>query len=119
VPQRILLRPDAVEYRLNREQYEALAEDLEGEGVLVRVLPAAEERALSGASSASHGGEEKYDLLIQVGSTAGEIVGTAKLVEVVRRRLQGHEGRGTPSQRRAKIFVATGEQHDFSFGDLE
>ena len=40
MPLRILLRPSPLEYGRFREQYEALAEDLEGEGVLVRVLPA-------------------------------------------------------------------------------
>jgi hypothetical protein len=45
VPLRILLRPNPPEYRLFREEYEALANDLEGEGVLVRLLPATEVHA--------------------------------------------------------------------------
>lgn len=58
-------------------------------------------------------GVEDYDLGIQVGSTAGEIVGTARLVEFVQRRLRGHEGQGI-AQRRANIYLATGEKYEFS-----
>jgi hypothetical protein len=115
VPLRILLRPDPLEYGRFREQYEALAGDLEREGVLVRVLPAADVHAHAAVPpSIPLNGAENYDLLIQVGSSAGEIVGTAKLVELVRRRLRSEEGPGT-RQRRAKIYLANGEEHELRF----
>jgi hypothetical protein len=114
VPLRILLRPAPLEYSRFREQYEALAGDLEGEGVLVRVLPAAEVHAHGAVpTSIRENGAEDYDLVIQVGSSAGEIVGTARLVEFVQRRLRGHEGQGR-AQRRANIYLASGEKHEFS-----
>jgi len=114
VPLRILLRPGQLEYRRFHEQYEALARDLEGEGVLVRLLPAADVHAHTALPTSiwEHGAED-YDLVIQVGSTAGEIVGTARLVEFVQRRLRGHEGQGM-DQRRANIYLASGEKHEFS-----
>ena len=114
MPLRILLRPNPSEYRLFREQYEALAEDLEGEGVLVRLLPAAEVHAHAALPvSIWEGGAEDYDLLIQLGSSAGEIVGTTRLVEFVRRRLRVHEAPGGMALRRANIYLATGEEHEF------
>ena len=57
-----------------------------------------------------------YDLTIQVGAVAGEIVGTAKLVEMVRRQLRRHDGR-EDEKRRGKIYLANGEEHEFIFGD--
>ena len=116
MPQQVLLLPAALEYSLYREKYDALAEDLEGEGVLVRVVPAVEEGGLSTGISTS--AAEHYDLQIQVGSYAGAIVSTAKLVELVRHRLRGREGRAI-AQRSAKIYLATGEEHEFSFGVAE
>ena len=116
MPQQVLLLPAALEYSLYREKYDALAEDLEGEGVLVRVVPAVEEGGVSTGISTS--AAEHYDLQIQVGSYAGAIVSTAKLVELVRHRLRGREGRAI-EQRSAKIYLATGEEHEFSFGVAE
>ena len=115
MPRQVLVQPAPLEFGLYREQYETLAEDLEGEGVLVRVVPAGEERGLSRGVSAS--ADERYDLQIQVGSSAGAIVGTAKLVEIVRRRLRGREGR--VAERVAKIYLANGEEFEFSFGGEE
>ena len=113
VPLRILLRPGQLEYKRFHEQYEALAGDLEGEGVLVRLLPIADVHAHAALpTSMWENGAEDYDLLIQVGSTAGEIVSTARLVELAQRRLRGHEGQG-PAQRRANIYLASGEKHVF------
>jgi cysteine synthase len=113
VPLRILVRPGQDQYSRFHEQYEALAEDLEGEGVLVRVLPAADAQAhVALPPSIWENGAEDYDLVIQVGSTAGEIVGTARLVEFVQRRLRGHERQGM-AQSRANIYFATGEKHEF------
>jgi hypothetical protein len=106
VPQQILLRPASREYGLHREQYEAVAADLEREGVLVRVLP------VTGIpKNDAENAAELYDLAIQVGAFAGTIVSNAKLVEIVRSRLRNRE------QRRAKIYLANGEQHEFIFGD--
>jgi hypothetical protein len=116
VPLRILLRPNPPEYRLFREQYEALATDLEGEGVLVRLLPATEVFAqVALPTSTWENVAQDYDLLIQVGSSAGEIVGTARLVELAQRRLRGHEGSGM-ALRRAHIYLANGENHEFRLG---
>jgi hypothetical protein len=71
VPLRILLRPGQLEYRRFHEQYEALAGDLEGEGVLVRLLPAADVHAPTALPTSIWENEaEDYDLVIQVGSTA-------------------------------------------------
>ena len=115
MPRQVLVQPAPLEFGLYREQYETLAEDLEGEGVLVRVVPGGEERGLSQEVSA--GASERYDLQIQVGSSAGAIVGTAKLVEIVRRSLRGRDGRGV--ERFAKIYHANGEELEFSFGGEE
>ena len=113
MPLRILPRPDPLEYGRFREQYEALAGDLEREGVLVRVLPAADVHAHAALpTSIWEKGAEDYDLVIQVGSSAGEIVGTARLVEFVQRRLRGYEGSGM-ALRRANIYLANGENHEF------
>jgi hypothetical protein len=113
VPLRILLRPAQLEYSRFHEEYEALAGDLEGAGVLVRLLPAADVHAHAALPTSTwEKGAEDYDLVIQVGSTAGEIVGTARLVEFVQRRLGVHEGQGM-SRRRANIYLATGEKHEF------
>ena len=113
MPLRILLRPNPSEYRLFREQYEALAEDLEGEGVLVRLLPAADVHAHAALpTSIPESGAENYDLVIQVGSSAGEIVGTPRLVEFVQLRLRGLEEPGI-ALRRANIYLASGEKHEF------
>jgi hypothetical protein len=113
VPKRILLKPAFREYRLHREEYEALATDLEGEGALVRLLPAAEERDLQRSGSQDAG--VLYDLTIQVGEVAGEIVGMDDLVEMVRIQLRRHEGRDD-EERRAKIYFANGEEREFVFG---
>jgi hypothetical protein len=114
VPLRILLRPGQLEYRRFHEQYDALAGDLEGEGVLVRLIPAADVHAHTALPTGIwENGAEDYDLVIQVGSTAGEIVGTTRLVEFVQRRLRGHDGQGI-AQRRANIYLASGEKHEFS-----
>ena len=113
VPLRILLRPNPSEYRLFREQYEELAEDLEEEGVLVRLLPTAEVHAHAALPTGSwENGEEDYNLVIQVGSSAEEIVGTARLVEFVQRRLRGLE-QPDMALRRANIYLSNGEKHEF------
>jgi hypothetical protein len=114
MPQQILIQPAAREYGLHREQYQALATDLAGEGVLVRVVPAVEERGLRTGGSQNAG--VSYDLTIQVGAVAGEIIGTAKLVEMVRGQLRRHDGR-EDEKRRGKIYLADGEEHAFVFGD--
>lgn len=117
VPLRILLRPGQLEYRRFHGEYEALAGDLEGEGVLVRLLPAANVQAHAALPTGIwENGAEDYDLVIQVGSTAGEIVGTGRLVELVQRRLRGHEGQGL-ARRRANIYLASGEKHEFGLDD--
>ncbi len=113
MPLRILLRPNPSEYRLFREQYEGLAEDLEEEGVLVRLLPTAEVHGHAALPTSNwESGEEDYDLVIQVGSSVEEIVGTARLVEFVQRRLRGLEEPGM-ALRRANIYLANGEKHEF------
>ena len=112
VPQQILIRPAPREYGPHRDQYEALVSDLEGEGVLVRLLPAIEERGLR--TDGSQDGV-LYDLTIQVGAVAAEIVSTTKLVQMVRGQLQRHEDRDD-EERRAKIYLANGEEHEFAFG---
>ena len=114
VPQRILLQPAPREYGTYRVQYDALVKDLEEEGVLVRVSPTIEERGIPTGIPAN--GAEFYDLLIQVGAFAGTIVSTAKLIETVRRTLRGRKERGV-DLRRAKIYLANGEEHEFSLGD--
>jgi hypothetical protein len=116
VPLRILLRPGELEYRRFHEQYEALAGDLEGEGVLVRLLPVADVHAHAALPTSMENGARDYDLVIQVGSTAGEIVGTARLVELVQRRLRGHEGQRM-AQRRANIYLASGENHEIGLDE--
>ena len=113
VPLQILLRPSPLEYRRFHKQYEALAGDLEGQGVLVRLLPAAEVHAHAVLpTSAAQNGADDYDLLIQVGSSAGEIVGTARLVEFVQRGLRRPKGEGI-APRRANVYLTDGERHDF------
>ena len=113
VPLQILLRPSPLEYRRFHKQYEALAGDLEGQGVLVRLLPAAEVHAHAVLpTSTAQNGADDYDLLIQVGSSAGEIVGTARLVEFVQRRLRRPKGEGI-APRRANVYLTDGERHDF------
>jgi hypothetical protein len=87
---------------------------LEGEGVLVRLLPVADEHSVPAGTSPA----EKYDLEIQVGSSAEEIVGTTRLIELVRRRLRGREKRAA-TLRRVKVFLASGEEHEFSFASDE
>jgi hypothetical protein len=114
VPQQILLQPAPREYDHYEEQYEALAADLEGAGVLVRVLPAVKAHGIP--TDPIENAAEFYDLTIQVGAFAGEIVGTAKLVETVRGRLRGGEGRDS-EERRAKIYLANGDEYEFIFGE--
>jgi hypothetical protein len=109
VPQRVLLQPTPLEYGLYRQQYNALVEDLKAEGVLVRVLPAKEERGIGTALG------EVYDLVIQVGAVAGSIVSTAKLIASVRRRLRRHGNGGMG--RRGKIYQANGDVHEFVYRD--
>ena len=114
MPQRILLQPAPREYGTHRVQYDALVKDLEEEGVLVRVSPIVEERRIPSGAPAN--GTESYDLLIQVGAVAGTIVSTRKLVETVQRTMRGRGDRGV-EPRRAKIYFASGEEREFSFGD--
>ena len=109
VPQQILLQPAPLEYGLHREQYDALVTDLEAEGVLVRVLPAVEERGVPENIA------EVYDLVIQVGEVAGTVLSATKVIESVRRRLRGHAGRAEP--RRGKIYLANGEEREFAYRD--
>jgi hypothetical protein len=114
VPQQVLLQPAPLEYGLYRAQYDTLVKDLEGEGVLVRVSPAGEQRGIPPSLPAN--AADFYDLVIQVGEVAGTVVSTAKLVELVRLRLRGREGRGV-EQRRANIYLANGDEHEFNFGN--
>jgi hypothetical protein len=106
MPERVLLQPSPAEYGLHRRQYDALVEDLEAEGVLVRVVPAVEEHVFPTSTVG-----EFYELVVHVGEVAGTIVGSAKLIEIVRDRLRGRETRVEP--RRGKIYLATGEEHEF------
>jgi hypothetical protein len=110
VPQRVLLQPTPLEYGVYRQQYNALVDDLEAEGVLVRLLPAKEERGIGTTI-----GAEVYDLVIQVGAVAGSIVSTAKLIEIVRHRLRGHGNGGM--ERHGKIYQADGDVHEFVYRD--
>ncbi len=57
-----------------------------------------------------------YDLTIQVGAIAGEIIAPAKLVEMVRGQLRRYDG-SEDEKRRGKIYLANGEEHAFVFGD--
>jgi hypothetical protein len=116
VPLRILLRPNQQEHERFRDEYEALAQDLEGEGVLVRLLPVADGHSAPAGTSPAE--ERRYDLEIQVGASAEEIVATTRLIELVRRRLRGREKRAA-TLRRAKVFLASGEEHEFSFASDE
>lgn len=100
MPERVLLQPSPQEYSLHRQQYDALIEDLEAEGVLVRVLPT--EHVLPTSATGQF-----YDLIVQVGEVASTIVG-ATLIEIVRRRLRD----GQP--RLGKVYLANGEEHEFS-----
>ena len=50
--------------------------------------------------------------MIHVGEIAGAILGTAKLIEIVRRRLRAR-GRPGGKRRRAKLHLANGEEHVF------
>lgn len=91
MPQRVLIQPAPVEYGAFREEYDALVKDMEAGGVLVRVLPAVDRPDVPTGVPASR--VDLYDLNIHVGAFAGAIVNTAKLIEIVRRRLRGQEGR--------------------------
>ncbi len=102
MPERVLLQPSPQEYGLHRQQYDALVEDLEAEGVLVRVLPTVEEHVFPTSTTG-----EFYDLVVHVGEVAGTIVGSAKLIEIMRRGLRD----GQP--RRGKVYLANGEEHEF------
>jgi hypothetical protein len=110
VPQRVLLQPTPLEYGLYRKQYDALVDDLEAEGVLVRVLPTKEERDIETTI-----GAQVHDLVIQVGAVAGSIVSTAKLIEIVRHRLRGHRNGGI--ERHGTIYHANGDVHEFVYRD--
>jgi hypothetical protein len=111
VPERVLLQPAPLEYGLHREQYDTLVEALEAQGVLVRVLARTERRSDLPGSGAPPA--VLYDLVIHVGEIAGVILGTAKLMEMVRRGLRGREGR-RGELRRAKLYLANGEEHEFA-----
>jgi hypothetical protein len=107
VPERVLVQPSPAEYGLYRRQYDALVEDLEAEGVLVRVLPAVQEHVFPTSTAG-----EFYDLVVHVGQVAGVIVGRAKLIEIVRLRLRGRESRRV-EPRRGRVYLANGEEYDF------
>ncbi len=109
MPERVLIQPAPLEYGLYREQYDALIKDLEAEGVLVRVVPVGDAYDLPTSDFAA---AETYDLVIQVGQVAGAIVGTPELIEIVRRRLRRLESQGA-KPRRAKIYLANGEEDEF------
>ena len=49
---------------------------------------------------------EFYDLLVHVGELAGTIIGSAKLIEIMRRGLRD-------GQRRGKVYLANGEEYEF------
>jgi hypothetical protein len=100
VPERVLLQPSSQEYSLHRQQYDALTEDLEAEGVLVRVLPT--EHIFPTSTTGRF-----YDVIVHVGEVASTIVG-ATLIQTVRRRLRD----GQP--RLGKVYLANGEEHEFS-----
>lgn len=111
MPERVLLQPAPLAYGLHHEQYDALVEELEAKGVLVRVLAPLEAR---GAPFPSVG--KFYDLVVHVGEVAGAIVGTANLIGIVRRRLGGpkHHPDG---RRRAKLYLYNGEEHEFALDE--
>ncbi len=109
MPERVLIQPAPLEYGLYREQYDALIKDLEAEGVLVRVVPVGDAYDLPTSDFAA---ADTYDLVIQVGEVAGAIVGIPELIEIVRRRLRRLESQGA-KPRRAKIYLANGEEDEF------
>ena len=111
MPNRVLLQPAPLEYGLYRVQYKALIEDLETEGVLVRLLEPVQERGLPTVAQAC-------DLVIQVGEVAGATVGIAKLVEIVRRRLRGQRSQRV-EPRRARLYLDSGGLHEFSLDEEE
>jgi hypothetical protein len=115
VPNQVLLQPAPIEYGVHREQYDALISDLESEGVLVRVVAPVDER------SGPPGGvqqSEFYDLVIHVGEAVGALVSIGMLITMVQRRLHARrEKRLEP--RRAKLYLANGEEHVIDLGDDE
>ena len=116
VPNQILLQPAPIEYGVHRDQYDALIADLESEGVLVRVVAPVEERngGLPGGVQQS----EFYDLVIHVGEAVGALVRIGMLITMVQRRLHARrEKRLEP--RRAKLYLANGEEQVIDLGDDE
>ena len=67
----------------------------------MRVLPALEEHVFPTSTAG-----EFYDLVVHVGEVAGTIVGSAKLIEIMRRGLRD-------GQRRGKVYLANGEEREF------
>jgi hypothetical protein len=106
MPERVLLQPAPLEYELHHDRYDALVDELEAQGVLVRLLPPAEAR--SGAAPG-----EPYDLILHVGEVAGAIIGTANLIGIVRRCLHGYAQR----RRLAKLYLYNGEEREFSLDE--
>lgn len=106
MPERVLLQPSPLEYGLHRAQYDALVDELEGQGVLVRPV--------EGRSFPESDGKF-YDLVIHVGEVAGAIVGTAHLIRIIRGRLCGRQAHAMP--RCAKLFLYDGEEHEFSLDE--
>jgi len=107
MPERVLLQPSPLEYGSHQEQYNALRDELEGQGILVRLLAPVQQGSVQRPAG------EFYDLRIHVGEVAGAIVGTANLIAIVRRKLRGQkQPRAMP--RRAKLYLPTGEEREFS-----
>ena len=105
MPERVLLQPSPLEYGSHQEQYDALRDELEGQGILVRLLAPVQQ------GSVQLSAREFCDLRIHVGA----IVGTANLIRIVRRKLRGQEQPRLP--RRAKLYLPTGEEHEFSLDE--
>jgi prolyl-tRNA synthetase len=114
VPSRVLLQPAASEYALYRQQYQTLVGDLKAKGVLARVVPIEKRGVAAGAAESQY-----YDLIIQVGEIAGAIVTYGTLVEIVRRRLKAHEVQLHMAPRRAKVYLASGDEHEFVLDEDE
>ena len=110
MPDRVVLQPAPTEYGLHRRQYASLVQDLEAQGVRVRLLKPAEQSNLPT-------GAEVYDLVILVGEIAGAIVGTDKLIELICHRLRG--GEHPLAQRRAKMYLVDGGAREFSLDSSE
>jgi hypothetical protein len=109
LPERVLLLPTPLEYGLHQDKYDALRDELEGQGVLVRLLAPLESRGVP-----QNG--EFYDLVIHVGEIAGVTLGTAKLMATVQGRLRDG-GEPLTGSRRAKLYLPDGEERVFNLSE--